>query len=56
LTNEIHEHQKIKSLADAKQKVIETANEELQAKAEVKAAVKFKVKAQKEKAHELEVR
>ena len=52
LTNKIHEHEKIKSMADAKQKVIETANEALQAKAEVKAAVKFKLKAQKEKAQE----
>ena len=29
LTNKIHEHDKIKSMADAKQKVIETANEAL---------------------------
>jgi len=29
LTNKIHEHEKIKSMADAKQKVIETANEAL---------------------------
>ena len=45
LTNKIHEHEKMKSLADARQRVIETANEALQAKAEVKAAVKYKVKA-----------
>ena len=29
LTNKIHEHEKMKSLADARQRVIETANEAL---------------------------